>query len=71
MTTKRRIQRLEKTSAANVGKPGKVIVMYDADGDGLAEFDGMKMTQAEAEQKAASLPDSVLIIHVIYEDVQT
>jgi len=63
MTAKTRIQKLEKRKA---GKPEKVVVMYDAHGDELATFDGVKMTQAEAEEKAAAQPDSVLVIRVTY-----
>jgi len=63
MTAKTRIQKLEKRKA---GKPEKVVVMYDAHGDELATFDGVKMTQAEAEAKAAAQPDSVIVIRVTY-----
>jgi hypothetical protein len=66
MTAKQRIKQLEKANAAKDGKPEKVIVMYDAYGDNLATFDGVKMTQAEADQKAAAQPDSVLVIRVTY-----
>jgi hypothetical protein len=66
MTAKTRIKQLEKTRKMNDGKPEKVIVMYDAYGDELATFDGVKMTQAEAEAKAAAQPDSVIVIRVTY-----
>jgi hypothetical protein len=65
MTAKNRIKQLEKTRTA--GKPRKIIVMTDAHNDLLAEFDGVKMTQAEADKKAAALPDSVLLLHVSYD----
>ena len=65
MNAKARIKQLEKTSGLNSGTP-KIIVMVDALGDGLATFDGVQMTQAEAEAKAAAQPESVLVIHVIY-----
>ena len=66
MNAKTRIQKLEKTNTAD--KPGKIIVMYDSDvcGGGLATFDGVKMTQAEAEAKAAAQPENVLVIRVCY-----
>lgn len=66
MTAKQRIKQLEKANGLNNGKPEKVIVMYDGDGDRLAKFDGVEMTQAEAEAKAAAQTDNVLIIHVKY-----
>jgi len=66
MTAKARIKQLEKTHKANDGKPEKVIVMRNALGDKLATFDGVEMLQAEADQKAAALPDSVLLLHVKY-----
>jgi len=66
MTAKTRIKQLEKTRKAKAGKPEKVVVMYDAHGDELATFDGVKMTQAEAEAKAAAQPDSVIVIRVTY-----
>lgn len=65
MNTQARIKQLEKISGLNNGTP-KVIVMCDGLGDGLATFDGVKMTQAEAEAKAAAQPDNVLVIHVCY-----
>jgi hypothetical protein len=72
MTTKTRIKQLEKASAANGGKPEKIVVMFDAhDEGGLAEFDGVEMTQAEADKLAAALPESVLLVHVIYDDGAT
>jgi CHAT domain-containing protein len=64
MTAKTRIKQLEKTHKANDGKPRKIVVMNDAHGDRQAKFDGIEMTQAEADQKAAALPDSVLLLHV-------
>ena len=66
MTAKQRIKRLEKANGLNNGKPEKFIVMYDGNGDRLAKFDGVEMTQAEAEAKAAALPDNVQLIHVVY-----
>lgn len=66
MNTQARIKQLEKTSGLNNGTPDKVIVMYDALGDRLATFDGVKMTQAEAEAKAAAQPDNVLVLRVTY-----
>ena len=65
MTNKQRIKQLEKTSGLNNGTP-KIIVMVDGLGDRLATFDGVQMTQAEAETKAAAQPDNVLVIHVCY-----
>ena len=65
MNTQARIKQLEKISGLNNGTP-KVIVMVDGLGDGLATFDGVKMTQAEAEAKAAAQPDNVLVICVKY-----
>jgi len=64
MTSKTRLKKIEQARTA--GKPEKVVVMYDAHGDELATFDGVKMTQAEAEEKAAAQPDSVLVIRVTY-----
>jgi len=64
MTSKTRLKKIEQARTA--GKPGKVVVMYDAHGDELATFDGVKMTQAEAEAKAAAQPDSVIVIRVTY-----
>jgi hypothetical protein len=66
MNAKTRLKQLEKTSGA--GKHTKVIVMQDALDDGLATFDGVKMTQAEAEAKAAEFDkrDDVLLIHVAF-----
>jgi hydroxymethylpyrimidine pyrophosphatase-like HAD family hydrolase len=64
MNAKQRIKKLEDTKN---GAPEKVIVMYDAMNDGeLAKFDGVEMTQAEAEVKAAAQPDNVLVIRVTY-----
>ena len=64
MNAKTRIKKLEDTKN---GAPEKVIVMYDAMNDGeLAKFDGVEMTQAEAEVKAAAQPDNVLVIRVTY-----
>ena len=64
MTSKTRLKKIEQARTA--GKPEKVVVMYDAHGDELATFDGVKMTQAEAEAKAAAQPDSVIVIRVTY-----
>jgi len=64
MTSKTRLKKIEQARTA--GKPEKVVVMYDAHGDELATFDGVKMTQAEAEEKAAAQPESVLVIRVTY-----
>ena len=64
MNAKQRIKRLEDTKT---GTAKKVIVMWDADGDTPAKFDGVEMTQAEAEAKAAAQPDNVLIIWLSYE----
>lgn len=66
MTAKQRIKQLEKASGLNNGEPEKFIVMYDGNGDKLAKFDGVEMTQAEAEAKAAAQPDNVVVIHVVY-----
>ncbi len=66
MNTQTRIKQLEKTSGLNNGKPYKFIIMVDALGDRLAKFDGVEMTQTEAEQKAAAQPDNVLVLHVKY-----
>ena len=64
MNAKQRIKKLEDTKN---GAPEKVIVMYDAMNDGeLAKFDGVEMTQAEANKKAAAQPDNVLVIRVTY-----
>lgn len=69
MNAKARIKQLEKTSGLNSGTP-KIIFMYDAGMMGMpddtASFDGVQMTQAEAENKAAAQPDNVLVIHVCY-----
>lgn len=67
MTAKQRIAKAEREHKAKNGTPEqKVIFMTDAYGDELAEFDGVKMTQAEAEAKAAALPDEVLLVRVTY-----
>jgi hypothetical protein len=71
MSAKQRIKQLEKARANTNGGAARIVVMYDADGDGLAEFDGVQMTQAEAERKAAACPDNVTIIHVVYESEDT
>ena len=64
---KARIKQLEKTRTAKDGTPEKTIVMFDAmDAGELATFDNEKMTQAEAEAKAAALPDNVLLIRVSF-----
>ncbi len=68
MNAKQRIKQLEKTRTADTGKPEKIVVMVDAPDEGEpAKFDGVEMTQAEAEAKAAALPDNVLLIHVSYD----
>ena len=44
---------------------------WDAeDADGLASFDNVKMTPEEAKAKAASMPESVLVIHMCYDEVK-
>lgn len=65
MNAKQRIKQIEKTSGLNNSTP-KIIVMYDAGRDKLAKFDGVKMTQAEADKKAAAQPDNVLVMRVKY-----
>lgn len=65
MNTQARIKQLEKASGLNNGTP-QIIVMVDALGDRLATFDGVQMTQAEAEAKAAAQPDNILVIHICY-----
>ena len=60
--TKQRLIKLEKTKPV---KPFKTVVLRDAHEGGLAMFDGVEMTQAEAEAKAAAQPDNVLVIHVV------
>lgn len=65
MNAKARIKQLEKTSGLNSGTP-KIIVMVDGLGDRLATFDGVQMTQAEAETKAAAQPDNVFVLRVKY-----
>lgn len=67
MNAKQRIAQLEKTQA-NISTGAGCVVWWDVgSGDELATFDGVKMTQAEAEAKAAALPDNVLLIHVCYD----
>lgn len=61
-----RIKTLEKTHKAKSGKPEKIIVMFDAPAGGLATFGGVKMTQAEADKKAAAQPDNVTVLRVRY-----
>ena len=63
MNAKTRIKKLEDTKN---GAPEKVIVMYDALGNTRAKFDGVEMTQAEANKKAAAQPDNVLVLRVTY-----
>ncbi len=70
MTAKQRIKQLEKAKTAKGGKPEKIITMFDTCGNLPATFDGVEMTQAEAEAKAAALPESVLLIHVQYVDMK-
>lgn len=68
MTAKQRIKQLEKAKA---GKPDKFIIWRDpTHAGGLAEFDGVEMTQAEAKAKAASLPESVFLIRIEYVDTK-
>ncbi len=64
MTAKQRIKQLEKTHTAGAAR---AVVWWDETGvDGLASFDGVKMTPEEAKAKAAAMPDNVLVIHVCY-----
>ena len=63
MNAKQRIKKLEDTKN---GTPEKVIVMRDSNGNTPAKFDGVEMTQAEANKKAAAQPDNVLVIRVTY-----
>lgn len=64
MTQKNRLAKLEK---AETKKNDLHLVFWtDAYGDGLATFDGVEMPQAEAEAKAAALPDNVQLIHIVY-----
>jgi hypothetical protein len=68
-TNKRRLAKLE--SAKTHAGAARIVVMWDADGDTPAKFDGVEMTQAEAEQKAAALPDNVQLLHVKYDEAKT
>jgi hypothetical protein len=64
MTNKARIAKLEQVKQTGAAR---VVVWWDdAHGDSLAKFDGVEMTQAEAEAKAAALPEDVLLIHVTH-----
>ncbi len=72
MNIQARIKHLERTHTAKGGTPEKVVVWNGAISDGeLDTFDGVKMTHAEAEVKAAAQPESVLVIHVIYASQAT
>lgn len=61
MSNKTRIRQLEKRKP----KAQKIAVMFDALEGGRAKFDGVEMTQAEAEAKAAKF--SGVVLHVIYD----
>lgn len=68
MSAKTRIKQLE--AARTAGKPERWVVMADAHEDGgLAKFDGVEMTQAEADKLAAALPDGVSLVHITYYDI--
>lgn len=64
MTIKNRLKKIEgakRKAKSNL----RTVIMRDGYDDVLANFDGVKMTQVEAEAKAAELPDDVLLIHVV------
>ena len=64
MTTKKRIEKLEQVKQTG---EKRIVIWSDAlDVNGLVTFEGVKMPQSEAEAKAAALPDSVTVIHVIH-----
>lgn len=64
MSAQSRLKKIE--GAKRKAKGGRIIVMYDSRDDVPATFDGEQMTQAEAEAKAAVLPEDVQLIHVRY-----
>jgi hypothetical protein len=64
MASKQRLKQLEKHAPKNDAQ--KIVVMYDGHNDGLAKFDGIEMTQAKAEKKAAELSDSILLLRIKY-----
>ncbi len=68
MNAKQRIKQLEKAQAKTGGRC--VVWLEDEHGDGIDSFDGVKMPHAEAEAKAAAMPESVLLIRVEYVDAQ-
>lgn len=64
MNNKSRLEKLEKSKKNNM--PIKTIVMFCADEpDGTAKFDGVEMSQQEAERKADELPENVILLRVI------
>ena len=65
MKTQQRIKQLEDLKL----NTGRVVLWWDIeDAPEMVTFDGVRMTHKEAEEKAASLPESVQVIHVVYED---
>lgn len=64
MSVQSRLKKIENTKR-KAKDDMRVIVMYDSYDDVPAIFDGEKMTQAEAERKAAALPEDVLLIRVV------
>jgi hypothetical protein len=65
MNAKSRLKKIEDAKRKAAKGNLRTVIMWDGYDDVPATFDGVKMTQAEAEAKAAALPEDVLLIHVV------
>jgi hypothetical protein len=67
MSAKQRLKKIEQARTAGKGT-GVIVITADTIDKDIVNFDGVLMPRKEAEKKAAALPDSVLLLRVIYED---
>jgi hypothetical protein len=63
MSSKQRIKQLERVK---INQNTETHMLWDTEEEGTVSYDGVKMSKAEAERLVAALPESALLIHVVY-----